>query len=115
MTEPVLIVMCNFPDAATAERIAQRLVERQLAACVNILAPIRSIYRWQGAVEQAEEVPVLIKTAASRYAALEATLLAEHPYEVPEILAVEANRGAAAYLQWVVAMTEPDEQLPDGL
>ena len=115
MAKPVLIVMCNFPDAASAERAAHSLVERRLAACVNILAPIRSVYRWQGAIEQTNEVPLMIKTTASCYAALEAALLAEHPYEVPEILAVEANRGAAAYLQWVADVTEPDEHLPDGL
>ncbi|GAA5175032.1 divalent-cation tolerance protein CutA [Niveibacterium umoris] len=115
MPEPVLIVLCNLPDADSAASVARMLVERRLAACVNILAPARSVYRWKNEIEQAEEIPLLIKTTATRYAALEVALIEAHPYEVPEILAFEARSGAPAYLQWVVECTVPDDQLPDGL
>ena len=107
-TTSVLLVISNLPDVGSAERLAKILVERQLAACVNIGAPLRSIYRWQGAVEQAQEIPLLIKTTQARYAEVEATLIAAHPYELPEILAFRAETGAAAYLQWVSESTTSD-------
>ncbi|WP_231137316.1 divalent-cation tolerance protein CutA [Chromobacterium paludis] len=94
-------MVCNVPDAETAERIAETLVSERLAACVNILAPCRSVYRWQGAVERADEVPLLIKTRRDAYAKLEARLLALHPYEVPEIVAWPLAQGLPAYLTWV--------------
>lgn len=103
-----LLVLTNLPDAASARALAGTLVEARLAACVNILAPCRSVYRWQGRVEDAEEVPLLIKTTAERYAALAAAIRAGHPYELPEIVAVPIERGLPAYLDWVVAeTTEP--------
>ncbi|WP_332673473.1 divalent-cation tolerance protein CutA [Aromatoleum sp.] len=102
-----LVVLTNLPDAASAHALASRLVELRLAACVNILAPCRSVYRWQGAVEDAEEVPLLIKTTDERYAALEAEIRARHPYELPEIVAVPLGRGLPAYLDWVAAETSP--------
>lgn len=100
-----LLVLTNLPDVATAERIAGRLVELRLAACVNILAPARSVYRWQGVIERTEEVPMLIKTAAARYAELESTLRNEHPYELPEIVAVPIKHGLSAYLDWLAFET----------
>lgn len=100
-----LLVLTNCPDAAVAEEIARHLVEGRLAACVNILAPCRSVYRWQGAVETAAEVPLLIKTSADRYADLEAALQAVHPYEVPEIIALPIDKGLPAYLDWVADET----------
>ena len=102
-----LLVLTNLPDRAAAERIADELIGRQLAACVNILAPCRSVYRWKGEVQHDEEHPVLIKTTAERYAALEQTLRSAHPYEVPEIVAVPIERGLAQYLDWVAAETRP--------
>ena len=96
-----LLVLTNLPDRAAAERLADSLVEQRLAACVNILAPCRSVYRWQGALQRDEEHPVLVKTTADRYAALEAAIRAGHPYELPEIIAVPIERGLPAYLQWV--------------
>jgi periplasmic divalent cation tolerance protein len=107
-----LLVLSNLPDRAAADRVAQALVERRLAACVNILAPCRSVYRWQGALESAEEHPVLIKTTADRYAALEEALRALHPYEVPEIIALPLAAGHAGYLQWVADQTHPDDARP---
>jgi len=99
-------VLTNLPERAAAERLAGLLVEKRLAACVNILAPCRSVYRWQGAVRHDEEHPMLIKTTAERYPALEQALRAGHPYELPEIIAVPIERGLPAYLQWVAAETK---------
>ncbi|MDT3670522.1 MAG: divalent-cation tolerance protein CutA [Aromatoleum sp.] len=100
-----LVVLTNLPDAAAAHALATRLVELRLAACVNILAPCRSVYRWQGAIEDAEEFPLLIKTTAERYPALEAEIRDRHPYELPEIVAVPQVRGLPAYLDWIAAET----------
>ncbi len=100
-----LLVITNLPDRAAAEKLADALVEKRLAACVNILSPCRSGYRWQGAVQREEEHPVLIKTTREAYAALEAQIRALHPYELPEIIAVPIERGLPAYLDWVNAET----------
>ena len=101
-----LLVLTNLPDRASAERLADMVVEGNLAACVNILAPCRSVYRWKGAVQHDEEHPMLIKTTGERYPALERALRAGHPYELPEIIALPIERGLPAYLQWVAAETK---------
>jgi periplasmic divalent cation tolerance protein len=100
-----LLVLTNLPDRTAAEMLANALIEARLAACVNILPPCRSIYRWQGAVEAADEVPLLIKTSEARYAALETAIRALHPYELPELIAVPISHGLPAYLAWVAAET----------
>lgn len=100
-----LLVFCNVPDAAVADELAALLVERRLAACVTILAPCRSVYRWQGRLERAEEIPLLIKTTTAAYPALEALLSEKHPYELPEIIACELGAGLPAYLKWVASAT----------
>ena len=100
-----LLVLTNLPDRAAAERLADLLIGQNLAACVNILAPCRSVYRWQGEVQHDEEHPMLIKTTRERYGALEQALRAGHPYELPEIIAVPIQRGLPAYLDWVAAET----------
>ena len=100
-----LLVLTNLPDRAAAESLADALITEQLAACVNILAPCRSVYRWQGAVQHDEEHPLLIKTTEERYAALEQAIRTRHPYELPEIIAVRIERGLAAYLEWLAAET----------
>lgn len=105
MTAAVLICLTTCPDADSAGRIARALVEEHLAACVNILPGLRSLYRWQGRIEDSAEVLLLIKTRAERYPALEARLCELHPYELPELLAVEADKGLPAYLQWVADAT----------
>ena len=107
MESTKLLVLTNLPDRASAEKLADLLVEKQLAACVNILAPCRSVYRWKGAVQHDEEHPMLIKTTAERYAALEQAMRAGHPYELPEIIAVPLAGGLPAYLEWVAAETRP--------
>jgi periplasmic divalent cation tolerance protein len=101
-----LLVFTNLPDRAAAERLADMLVQQNLAACVNILAPCRSVYRWQDAVQHDEEHPMLIKTTRERYPALEQALREDHPYELPEIIAVPIERGLPAYLEWVAAETK---------
>lgn len=101
----VLLVLCSAPDAAVAEALADHVLESRLAACVSILAPCRSRYRWRGVVECAEEIPLLIKTSAAAYPRLEAALRERHPYELPEIIAVPLHRGLPAYLQWVADET----------
>ena len=106
MESTKLLVLTNLPDRASAEKLADRLIELHLAACVNILAPCRSVYRWKGAVQHDEEHPLLIKTTAERYPELESALRAAHPYELPEIIAVPIERGLPAYLEWVTAETK---------
>ena len=100
-----LICFCTCPDTDTAERLAEALVEERLAACVNILPGLRSVYRWQAEVERADEVLLLIKTLPDRYPALQDRLRELHPYELPELLAVEAAAGLPAYLRWVADET----------
>ncbi|MFU2486433.1 divalent-cation tolerance protein CutA [Thauera sp. WH-1] len=103
----VLLVLTNLPDHDTAAALATALVEARLVACANVLAPCTSVYRWQGEIETAPEVPLLLKTTVARYAALEAAIRARHPYELPEIVAVPVERGLDAYLAWVGAETRP--------
>ena len=103
----VLLVITTLPDRAAAEKLADALVEARVAACVNILAPCRSVYRWKEAVQRDEEHPLLIKTTTERYAALEAAIRARHPYELPEIVAVPVERGLPGYLDWVAQETSP--------
>ena len=97
----MLLVFSNLPDQASAAKLAAVLIEQRLAACVNVQAPCSSVYRWQGKVETATEVPVFIKTTRERYPALEAAIRAHHPYELPEIIAVPLVAGLPAYLEWV--------------
>ena len=101
-----LLVLTNLPDRAAAERLADSLIEKRLAACINILAPCSSVYRWKDAVQHDEEHPMLIKTTAECYPAVEAAIRAGHPYELPEIIAVPIERGLPAYLDWIAAQTD---------
>lgn len=94
-----MVVFCTFPDLDQARQIGAAMVERQVAACVNLLPGVESIYRWQGGVERAGEVLAVFKT--TRYAELEAALRERHPYQVPEILALPVAAGLPAYLAWL--------------
>ena len=96
-----LVVLSTFPDADKAAQVARVLVEERLAACVNLVASVRSIYRWQGAVQDEAESLAIIKTTPARYPALAARLAALHPYEVPEILALPLADGHPPYLAWL--------------
>ena len=100
-----LLVITNCPDEAAANAIALAVVEARLAACVNILPRVQSVYRWQGVVESATEIPLFIKSTAAGYPALEAAIRRHHPYETPEIIAVPVAQGLPAYLNWVAAET----------
>ncbi|PKO82834.1 MAG: divalent-cation tolerance protein CutA [Betaproteobacteria bacterium HGW-Betaproteobacteria-11] len=107
-TAQTLLVFTQMPDAESAEALGAALIEARLAACVNLLPAVRSIYRWRGRVGQASEVPLLIKTTAARYAALEAFVRAHHPYELPEVVAVPVTHGLAGYLAWIDLETRPE-------
>ena len=97
----VLVCFCTCPDADSASRLAETLVEERLAACVNALPGLRSVYRWQGAIEHADEVLLLIKTTRARLPALSARVVELHPHELPEVVAVEVAGGLSTYLDWV--------------
>lgn len=107
MSTELLLVFSNFPDRASAELAAGVLVTDRLAACVNVLAECASVYRWQGKVEHAREVPLMIKTTRAAFPQLELALHKLHPYELPEIIAVSVSAGLPAYLDWVAQETQP--------
>lgn len=96
-----LIIFCTCPDKDTAEKLAQLLIEGDMAACVNILPGVTSIYRWEGQIESAQEHLLLVKTRQDRYPAIEAALREHHPYQLPEIIAAPIERGLPEYLQWI--------------
>jgi len=102
-----LIVLCTCPDSDVANEIAQHLVRSHLAACVKLLSDVQSVYRWQGQVEQATEVQLLIKTCAGHLPALYTAITQLHPYEVPEMIATEIVSGWPAYLDWMQAQMDP--------
>lgn len=95
------VVLVTVPTRDEGERIADVVVGERLAACVNIVGPIRSIYRWEGSVCRDDEYLLIIKTTQARYAALEARILATHPYQSPEVVALPIVAGADAYLRWL--------------
>jgi len=95
------LVLTTVPDGAKGETIARALVEERLAACVNLLPPMTSIYRWRGVVERESERQLIIKTTRQRVEALRARLSALHPYELPEFIVLAVADGGAAYLQWI--------------
>ncbi len=101
----VVIVFSTFADEAAAARVGRELVRRRLAACMNIVSGARSIYRWQGQIEDTSEVLAILKTERARLDELIAALGEIHPYQVPEILAVPADRVSAPYARWVLAET----------
>jgi periplasmic divalent cation tolerance protein len=107
MADTVLQVQTTIDDEAVAGRLAEALVEERLAACVQVLGPIRSTYRWQGRVEITTEWLLLAKTTAARYEVLAERLRAHHPYDEPELIALPVNRGSPGYLAWVEAETTP--------
>ncbi len=103
---PYLLVLSTCPDQATAERIAQLLVEEKLAACVNVIPDITSLFQWQGKLDRENEILLLIKTTAASYSALETLVRQQHPYELPEIIAVPIVDGLNDYLDWVSSNTK---------
>jgi periplasmic divalent cation tolerance protein len=105
-SEQFVIVLTTLPIESDAETFASHLVEERLAACVNILPAMRSVYRWKNAVERGDERQLLIKTSASRLAELEARIRTLHPYEVPEFVVLPIAHGAASYLSWLAESTK---------
>jgi len=100
-----LLVLTTLPERGVAEALARELLTARLAACVHIGATVRSLYHWQGQIETADEIPLAIKTRAALYARLQAAIVAFHPYELPEILAVPVSDGLPRYLEWITAET----------
>jgi periplasmic divalent cation tolerance protein len=101
-----ILVITNLPDEAAAQALAERIITERAATCINQLAACRSTYRWQGKIETAHEVPLLIKTTTSAYSRLEKLILDAHPYELPEIIAIPISGGLPAYLNWVSKESE---------
>lgn len=97
----VLLVLTNMPDRDSALKMAQKLIENKVAACVNVLPECTSVYRWQEKIESTSEIPLLIKTTRAAYPQMENLIHSHHPYELPEIIAVPLAAGLPAYLQWV--------------
>lgn len=95
------LVYCTCPDSDVAEQLARQLVERKLAACVNIISGVRSVYEWQGELCNDAEALLLIKTTADKLEPLQGFILSEHPYELPEVIAVPIEAGLPAYLDWI--------------
>lgn len=98
--EQVLLVQTNLPDIQSAQALAQALVQARLAACVNLLPGVQSVYHWQGKIEHATEVSLQIKTTQRHYAQVERAIIAAHPYDLPEVIAIPVS-GHAAYLHWI--------------
>ena len=107
-----LIVLTSMPDIASAEQLADELIDASLAACVNILPAMQSIYDWQGKRHQAKEHQLIIKTSNERYAELENMIKKRHPYTLPEIISIPVQRGLPAYLAWITESTRENDE-PD--
>jgi periplasmic divalent cation tolerance protein len=106
--DQAILVLTNVPDLECAQLIARTLVEARLAACVNLLPAVQSIYRWQGQIEEATEITLLIKTTSQQVDSLQRAIVKLHPYDVPEIIATPIVAGYAPYLQWIATETAKD-------
>lgn len=106
--DAVVVVLVAAPDEATAASLARTLVEERLAACVNVLPAVRSFYRWEGAIQDEAETLLLIKAQRARFDALAARIVALHPYDLPEVVALPLAAGLEAYCAWVVAESAPE-------
>ena len=101
----IVVVLVTVPSAEKAADIARALVEERLAACGNVVPSVRSIFRWEGKVQDEAEALLVLKTARARFPALRDRVLALHPYQVPEVLALPVEAGSESYLAWVGAET----------
>ncbi len=97
----VIVTFCTCPDQATADIIAHHLVENRMAACVNIVPGLTSVYSWQGQVETVQEHLLLIKSSASAYRLIETAIRNQHPYELPEIISIPVEKGLPEYINWI--------------
>lgn len=109
MLTDLQLVLCNCPELQTAEQIATVLLERRLAACINIMPPQLSLYRWQGKLERQQEVMLLIKAPQAQFSAISQTICQLHPYTVPEIIAVPVTQAFQPYLNWIKEETSPHD------
>ena len=105
MPDATILVMTHVPDRVCADRLAKTLIDRRLAACVNIGAPVESMYHWRGQIETGTELPVAIKTRRALYSDVESAIRSVHPYELPEVIAVPIVDGDPGYLDWIAAET----------
>jgi uncharacterized protein involved in tolerance to divalent cations len=105
-TTGALLVLVTVPNAETAEKLAQALVGERLAACVNVLDGVRSVYRWKGAVERDDELLCVCKTTRAGFEKLRARVVELHPYEVPEVIALPIEAGHAPYLAWLMSSVD---------
>ena len=103
---PYQLILCTCPNSDIAEQLATLLVEQQLAACINVVNGLTSIYRWQGKVEKNTEALMLIKSSRDHFAKLEKAIQQHHPYELPEIIAVTVDDGSPDYLRWITSSLE---------
>jgi periplasmic divalent cation tolerance protein len=104
---PAMVVLCTAPSEEDAARLARELVEARVCACVNLVSPVRSIYRWEGEVHDEAEHLLVIKTSSDRFEPLRDLILAKHPYEAPEVIALPIVAGSEAYLSFIVDETRP--------
>lgn len=104
------VVLVTAPDEATGRGLARSVVDERLAACVNVVPGIRSVFRWEGAVEEATEVLLILKTTAARVETLRARVVSLHPYEVPEFVVLAVDGGLDAYLAWIRTEVSPTER-----
>src|SRR5436190_16754573 len=105
---PALLVLTTLPDRSVAEELAKQLLAARLAACIHVGAPVRSLYHWRGQIETADDIPLAIKSRAELYPKVQAAILASHPYELPEIVAVPISDALPGYLDWIAAETVAD-------
>ena len=105
LEEKFVIVLTTLPAEGDAERFATQLVQERLAACVNLLPPMQSVYRWKDAIEKADERQIVIKTTRTRLGDLEARIRQLHPYDVPEFVVLSIDSGSADYLSWLIQNT----------
>jgi periplasmic divalent cation tolerance protein len=103
--DQALLVLTNVPDFDCAQIVAWTLIESRLAACVNLMPTVQSIYRWQGQIEEATEITLIIKTTSQHYESLQHAIVKLHPYDVPEIIATPIVAGYAPYLHWIATET----------
>ncbi len=109
MSTEYQIVLNTCPDYASAERLASELIDQGIAACVNIVPEVRSFYRWQGQVESRQEILLLIKSHKTDYPSIQKLILEQHPYELPEIIAVPITQGLEGYLDWLNSSRSSDD------
>ncbi len=98
----MMVVFCTFPDVEKAREVAGRMIEQGLAACVNLLPGVESIYKWEGEIQRDAEVLAIFKVASARFSELERAILAKHPYDSPEIVGITADKVEKNYLDWVL-------------